>query len=89
MPHAQEKRKVRKRFSDEEGVIESRLVSLYWQQATFNEAEEAVEYPAYNTVQIQILSIRVLSTVLKIDCEMTISLDIHAINLRSYWKVFW
>jgi len=30
-----------------------------------------------------------LSTDLKTDCEMTISLDIHAINLKSYWKVFW
>jgi len=65
-------------------VIESHLVSLHWQQAVFHEAEETVEYSAYNTVPIQILSIRVLSTVLKIDCETTISLDIHAINLRSY-----
>jgi len=84
MPQTQEKRKVQKRFSDKEGVIESRLVSLHWQQATFNEAEETVDYPAYNTLQIQILSIRVLSTVLKIDCEMTISFDSHAINFRRY-----
>jgi hypothetical protein len=52
MPQAQEKRKVQKRFSDEEGVIESRLLSLHWQQAAFNEAEETVEYPAHNTVKI-------------------------------------
>lgn len=85
MSQIQENRKVQKRFSDKEGVIESRLVSLHWQQATFNGAEETVEYPAYNTVRIQIFSIRVLSTtVLKIDCEMTISLDRRAINLRSY-----
>jgi hypothetical protein len=72
MPQAQEKRKVQKRFIDEEDVIESRLLSLHWKQTAFHEAEETVEYPAYKTVPIQILSICIMSTVVKIDCEMII-----------------